>query len=276
MSMTCVNLEAFDGTRHIGYLPAQTRKTVGVLFLTEAARKVATTLLMQQSGLHALVVAPWDLANDEWVRQATRYCRGWTIRYMHDGKLETPIEILAAIDTLHMIASEPTPESGFDLKLSEPAEDLLWLAFDLGIEAKYYNTERTQLIAPKTCLQKRAVPKRVAAQRAQRTAFTRQLKEIRLATDYCSSGLWDEEGRMLGYDLLDLPFSLVRRIAAWQRDYDETANPSDMFSEAWREHHWQETIEIAKSLQTALGKNTIVKLHRPQGWMGVDEIVRFL
>lgn len=57
-------------------------------------------------------VAPKELATDAWVKQATHTCRGWTVRYVYDGKLDDPIDILAGIDSLHVIANEPTPESG--------------------------------------------------------------------------------------------------------------------------------------------------------------------
>lgn len=259
---------------HLNYLPPGVHKTVCVVFLTEQAREVAQSLLAQQIGAHAFIVAPRDLATDAWVEHATRYCREWTVRYVYDGKLDEPIDILASVDELCVIANEPTPKSGFDLKLSDPAEDLLWLALDLGVEARYYHVERTQLMNPDTCLQKRGVPERVAAQKAQRAAFTQRLKEIRLDNDFGSSGLWDDEGRNLGYDLLDLPFPLVQRIAAWQRDYDDTMNPPDMGDEAWWERHGQESIDLAKALQTALSENTVVKLHRKQSWMSVDEVVR--
>ena len=79
---------------------------------------------------------------------------------------------------------------------------------------------------------------------------------------------------MLGYDLLDLPFPLVRRIAAWQRDYDDTVTPPDEGSEVWWRRHAQEAFEIAKALQTALGSEVAVKLHRPEGWKTVDQIIR--
>jgi hypothetical protein len=128
------------------------------------------------------------------------------------------------------------------------------------------------LYNPDTCLQRRGVPERVAAQKAQRAAFTRQLKEIRLDNDFGSSGLWDSEGKMLGYDLLDLPFPLFRRIAAWQRDYDDTMNPPDMGDEAWWEHHEQEEISIAKVLQTAVGESPVIKLYCKDGWLSVADI----
>ncbi len=100
------------------------------------------------------------------------------------------------------------------------------------------------------------------------------MTELRLDNDFGSSGLWDAQGRCLGYNLLDLPFSLVKRIAAWQRDYDKTMNPPDMGDEAWWERHEQEAVSIAKGLQEALSLKTVVKLYRQQAWVPVDHIVR--
>lgn len=272
MNGSFVGLEALSC--RIDYLPPEVHKTVGVVFLTEQAREVAQALLTQQIGAHAFIVAPKELATEAWVQHATRYCREWTVRFVYDGKLDDPIDILASVDELCVIANQPTPKSGFDLKLSDPAEDLLWLALDLGVEARYYHVEHTQLMNPDTCLQKRSVPERVAAQKMQRASFTRRLKEIRLDNDFGSSGLWSDDGRNLGYDLLDLPFPLVRRIAAWQREYDNTMNPPDMGDEAWWQRHEKEALDLAKALQTVLGENTVVKLYREQGWKSVDEVLQ--
>lgn len=259
---------------HLTYLSPGVHKTVGIVFLTEQAREVAQSLLAQQIGAHAFIVAPKELATDTWVKHATRYCRRWTVHYVYDGKLDEPLDILASVDELCVIANESRPNSGFDLKLSDPAEDLLWLALDLGVEARYYHVDCGQLANPELSLQKRGVPERVAAQKAQRAAYTRQLNGIRLDNDFGSSGLWDDEGRNLGYDLLDLPFSLVQRIAAWQRYYDDTMNPPGMGDEVWWQRHEKEALDLAKALQTVLGENTVVKLYRKQGWMSVDEVVQ--
>jgi hypothetical protein len=85
MNDAFVGLEASGCGGHIDYLSPETRKTVGVVFHTEAAREAAFTLLMQQIGAHAFIVAPKALATDEWVKQATRYCRDWTVRYVYVG-----------------------------------------------------------------------------------------------------------------------------------------------------------------------------------------------
>ncbi|WP_442764239.1 hypothetical protein [Malikia spinosa] len=255
--------------------PPGKRRDVAVLFSTPQARDVAQALLEQSIRAHAVIFAPKDLATDEWTKQATRYCNGCTRWWLDEHTLDRhSIEILATTDELCVIANEERPPSGFDLKLSEGAENLLWLALDLGMKARYFTVNWGELANPEICLRKLGAPERVASRKAQRATFTRQRAEIRLDTDFYSSGLWNERGQMLGYDLLDLPFPLVKRIAAWQRDFDETVNPPDEVDEAWWQRHRQEKVEIAKELQTTLGPDTAVKIYGGEGWLTVDEIER--
>lgn len=261
----------------INYLPPGQRKTVAVLFSTPQARDVAQALLWQRIRAHAVILAPKELATDEWIRQATRYSSGYTLWYLDEQTLNRqPIEILASADELCLIANKKTPNTGYNLALSEGAENLLWLALSLGAEARYFHVDRRELSNPDTCLKELGVPARVAASKVQRTAFTRQLKELRLDNDYGSSGLWNEEGKMLRYDLLDLPLPLLRRIAVWQQDYDETIDPPDMGDDAWWDAHTQEEIEIARALQDTLGPEIPVKLYRQAGWRNIDDIKREL
>jgi len=256
----------------IDYLPPDRQKTVTVVFFTPQARDVALALLAQKIGARAFIVAPKELATDEWVKHATRHCRDWTVRYVKGSEVSDPIEILSVTDELSVIADETTPKSGFDLKLSASAEDLLWLALVFDVEAKYYFVEGTQLSNPDSSLIERCVPDRVAARKTRRADFMCQLKEIRLENDFCSSGLWGADGKMLPYDLLDLPFPIVRRIAAWQRDYDDKMNPPYMGDDAWWDRHEQEALNIAVSLQDALGSKIAVKLYQVEGWRSVDQI----
>ena len=271
MNCSYVGLETLNCS--IDYLPPDKKKTVTVVFLTPQARNVAHGLLSQKIGARAFIVAPKELATDEWVKQATRHCCGWTVRYVRDSEVSEPIEILSVTDELSVIANEITPKSGFDLKLSDSAEDLLWLAHVFEVESKYYLVAGTQLSNPDSSLIKRGVPERIADQQDRRAEFMHQLNEIRLDNDFCSSGLWGANGKMLPYDLLNLPFPIVRRIAAWQRDYDDTMNPPDMGDKAWWDRHEQEALDIAVSLQDALGSDITVKLYQAEGWLPVEQII---
>ena len=173
----------------VALVPHEAHKTVGVVFQTELARDVAQWLLAQQIGAHAVIVAPKEMASDAWVKQATRFCRSWTVNYVYDGKRDESIDILASVDAVSVIANEQRPKSGFDLKLSRQVEDLLWLALSLGIEARSFHVDCGRLANPELSLQTLGVPERVAARQAQRAAFTRQLTELRLDNDFGSSGV---------------------------------------------------------------------------------------
>lgn len=48
--------------------------------------------------------------------------------------------------------------------------------------------------------------------------------------------------------------------------------PPDLGNDDWWARHEQEKQEIARALQTALGKGLAVKLYRRQGWLTIDEI----
>ncbi|HVL29237.1 MAG TPA: hypothetical protein VM326_00785 [Sphingomicrobium sp.] len=48
---------------------------------------------------------------------------------------------------------------------------------------------------------------------------------IRVECDFCADGLWDERGAAYSLDQFPLSDGLKRRIAAWQRTFDEEAVP---------------------------------------------------
>ena len=103
---------------------------------------------------------------------------------------------------------------------------------------------------------------------------TQQLDEIRVDCDFGSSGLWDNKGRMIGYDLISLPFPIVCRLSAWQGGYDDTFNPPDSGDEIWWDNHEREKNEIAKELQDALGSNTSVKVFQDDKWECIGVVVQ--
>ena len=256
------------------YFPPNARKRVGIVFSTEAARTSAESLLLQKINCDVFIIAPPELIPEDWVKTWTRHCRNWTVHYFRDGILKEPIDVLAQIDELCVIGNRRGGKRGFDLYISDSIEDLLWLAKEFKLDAKYFFVDGSQLMNPEDCLGKRSVPQRVLAHRSRRAVFTRQQKEIRLSCEFCSSGLWNDKGQMLAYDLLDLPFDLVRRIAAWQHDFDETENPPATGDDAWWDRHEQEEVSIATALQAAVGESPVVKLYRKDGWLSIAEINR--
>jgi len=272
MNFSFIGLEAL--ACHFDYLPLAAHKTVAVVFMTPQAREVAQLLLAQKIGAHAFIVAPEDLANDAWVRQAAHRCRGTTVCWMLSRQLLSLMEILAVADELCVIADDKRPASGgFDLRLSDWVEELLWLALTLGVKATYFDLDGKRHLNPEYCLQQTGVPERVATREEQRAASVREMTEVRLDNDFGSSGLWDSRGRNLGYDLLNLPLPLVRRIAAWNDAY-EALDPPGMGDDTWWAHQNKVARGIARDLQAILGDGPAVKLYVQNGWMTIDEIDR--
>lgn len=229
------------------------RKTVGVVFATSQAQEAAYFFLQQQIGTEALIVAPPELLDRAWIDRAAANCHGWSAWHMTSQTIEESISILTQVDRLYVIADEQERSpAAFDLQLSESVEDLLWLAIQHNMDARYCTPDRMGLANPEMSLERRGVPERVTARLAQKSEFTQRLKAIRVYCDYCSSGLWDESGRMLAYDDLDLPVALIRRIAAWQKDFDETEMPPSRSDDAWWQRHEQEQLNIVRALRAAL------------------------
>lgn len=244
------------------YLPPEIHKTVGVVFETEAAKQIAEQVLIKQIGKHCVIVAPTELIPDSWIKRVTGHCRSITLLHSsHD-----PISLLATLDEINIIADDVTPATGFDLMLSERCEYLLWSAIHYQVEYSYWMLDGRSLSNPETILKKRGVVQRFDNQLLVRQQFTQQLSELRLHCDYGSSGLWDQHGYMLTYDKLNLPFSLIQRIAAWQRDFDQNAlNAGD----DWWLKHDREEAAIAQELQHVLGSNMPVKVYQHDQWWSV-------
>ncbi|MCY0964536.1 hypothetical protein [Parathalassolituus penaei] len=168
MNHAFIGLEAVGACR-LQYLPATSRKTVGVVFCSESASAVASNLLAQMIGMHALIIAPSSLASRDSVVHATRYCRSSTLHCLPDDLSMDASAILTSVDALYVIASEAKPTRNNDLMLPESVEDLLWQALQLGMDTKYYLNNGGHLINPEYSLKKRGVPERVAAARVAKT-----------------------------------------------------------------------------------------------------------
>ena len=269
--------DAFRGLEssscRLEYIPPKAKKTVAMVISAPEALSWAQFLLLQQIGADVLVVAPKEMLSEEWVMTATHYCRTREMMYLHDYLPVKPITLLASLDALIVISEERSAKQVWSLGLSASVEDLLWRAKALSIPTTFFYVDGSGLGNPETCLEHRQVPERVAAQDKQREAYTSRLEEIRFACDYSSSGLWNAKGEMLGYDLLSIPFSLIRRVAAWQRDYDETMDPpAFMGDDAWWEKHFHEEAEIARDMQDALGAAPRVIVAREGGWKWIGDI----
>jgi len=249
---------AFVGieTRHcrLRYLPPGQKKRVGIAFRTEAAKQRAKEIALEQIGADILFLAPMDLATKNWMQEATIYNRVISISHVFDR----PIAFLAGVYQVHVVSDDERPNQGFNLMIGPELEILMWRAHQLGVKMFSDSPSASILANPETCLEASGVPERVAAIDARRRAFTEQISRLHVEADYGSSGLWSNGN--VCYDLIDLPFPLIRRIADWQCNYDDTLISllPETAGDEWWEEHFKEKESIVRAIKDVVGVRMIV------------------
>ena len=263
----CVFFNAEGHSCRFEYLPEGSRhKTIGLVFATPPARDVAEFIIRQNIDADIFIAAPKDLLYSKSVKfdqkdgflltQAMQYNHCHEIRFLHEGVMNEPIAFLANIDELIVVANEKWSKDDRGLLLNESVEDLLWLALELQIPAQYYFVDRMRLCNPKSSMERSGVRQRVAMKKAARAAYTRQLPDLNIFPEWSSSGLWRIGGGMIQYDNLDVPLALIRRVVAWQKEYDGTLNIEK--NDEWWEGFYEEGKEIAKEFHQVLAPATKV------------------
>ena len=243
------------------------QRAVGIVFSSLAARAIAEVRLSELIDAKVWIIAPKALAPDDWIKKATRHCPDWVHHYLRDDLIEEPITLLARLDELYVISNDSRPSSGPNLSASPSIDELLWYAHLFNVPTQLLYSNGTSLWKPEDRLKTGNVPERVAEHARRREAFTRELTDIRLENEYVSSGLWAGMGDGgIEYDDLAIPFSLVRRIAAWQDAFEDNNVPPATADDDWWDRHEQEAAEIAQALHEALGSGTRIRFYRNQDW----------
>lgn len=240
------------------------RRRVGVVFQSREAQLRAEEVSLQQIGADILFLAPGELATQDWAEQATQFGHSWET--WHD--FTKPVSFLAQLDELHVVSDEDLPDQGWQLCVSTEVEMLMWRAHKDGVPLRFHSPNNAGLSNPEVCMEKHDTAAAVARKDSEREAFTDRFGIVRLSPDYGSSGLWNDRGQHLSYDSLDLPLAVVRRVGAWQRDYDDTLIPilPETADDAWWERHSQEELAIASELQQVLGDRVIVQVFEGGAW----------
>lgn len=238
------------------YLMPGHKRRIGIAFRTKNAQLRAKEIALEQIGAEVIFLAPLSLATKHWVKEATRY--GHPVGVW--SNFDEPIAFLAEVDEIHVVSDENRPKQGSDLNVGPELEVLMWRAHQFGVPMFSDEPAAQVLMNPETCLEKRGVPERVAEIDKRRCAYTERLESLVVSADYGSSGLW--AGGNVPYDLIDLPFPLIKRIAAWQHNYDDTLIPllPDTADDDWWEKHDMECENIAKDIQEFLGDKIDVQI----------------
>ena len=73
-------------------------------------------------------------------------------------------------------------------------------------------------------------------------------KYVRLMADYCSSGVWDENGTNIDIDDLPAHFWLKQMISAWQAIYDVHSLNEDFDVKTFSEQGYALAVKLKQSL----------------------------
>jgi hypothetical protein len=250
------------------YLSPGASRNVGVVFSTIKARDAAKDILLQQIGANVSILSTHELVYEDWYKPATRFCASLSIHYCFDK----PITFLAGLDELHVISDESSSGKGFNLNISKDVEKLLWLDHRNGCSYFFHYPDNSILGNPEDSLERSDIVSLVEADDVMRREFTMAQALIRLNCDYGSSGLWTKCGGMISYELIDIPFALVRRIYTWQQEFNNALIPMlpGHSDETWWDQHSNEEMAIALELQLALGDHISVVIWRNETWTPIS------
>jgi len=231
----------------------------------------AAEIAMRQIGAIVLFLVPQRLISNKWIRKnAAMYCHEFIVW----NSCDRPIDLLARYDELYVISDEDLNGNGRDLKIGTENEILVWLAHQFDFPLHLDSPSGVELINPEKRLELTEIPERLKRAENRRREFTAQLGCLRVAAEYGSTGLWDELQRNIPYDYIDLPFPLIRRVAAWQRDYDDTLIPllpKTADDEWWKKHEIEE-LNIAKAIQDVMGDKLDVQILLESGPASVNSL----
>lgn len=249
---------------------ATTRKTpyVTIAFEDASCWPLVQDLLRQQVDTDVLLIDVNKLLQYEQLKPFERYARHLVQHLGWRDCLDTPLQILARTDVLHVLAA--THEQRESLGASEGLRLLLAFAHIFQTETVFHTSRGilmnfTDLPSLKT-----------ASAKAEQMllgvdAHLPLMDEIHVWCDYSASGLWDKSGAMLGYDIKTLPWDLIRRLSAWQWDHDFTIDPPQhMGSDDWWDKHSAQGCALAREVQDAVGPQVRVMVHEAGGpvWIG--------
>jgi hypothetical protein len=241
---------------------------VAIVFATLMSRRCTEGLLKSHLNSHVWLVSHRELIPDEWVDIWTADARDVTQFFLPIAE-DDDIEFIAKVDELHVIFDGNEIGGDSSSAVSHGIENLMWRAFQNQVPVSVIRADGMSIEGVEKALLSSGTPERLAVIDASWHDYMNTVNEIHVCCDFGSSGLWNNRGNMLGYDVLVLPFSFVRRIAAWQQNFDETFNPPDDPGKGWDEWYLREELAIARELQLIYGDEKVIKVDRGGDWVPV-------
>lgn len=235
--------------------PANTRRSIGVVWADNQSVEIIKEVLLNQVGAHVHLVYPKNESTQPWLAKATRFC-GAVQEHTH---LDSPISFLAMLDELIVVAEDEGGADIYDDKIPYAIKHLLWLAHHMELPYSFCYSEEWCGWAVQHYFDHWSDVDAMKQALLHRQTFTKSLNEVRVINKLGGSGLLDANGHSLRFDFLDLSFELMRRIYLWQQDYENIQALAPINRDAhWISKHQAEQCNIAAQLQNFLSSTTKV------------------
>jgi len=257
------------------YIGTGQERLIAIVLRTEAARIRAAEIAMSKIGATVLFLAPQRLLSNKWIRKnAAMYCHGFIVW----NSCDRPVHLLARYDELYIITDDDRIDNDQEIKLGKENEILVWLAHRYGFPLHLDSPSGVEVNNPVKRLEQIEIPALLRRAENRRREFLSNLKCLRVAAEYGSTGIWDGQLRNIPYELIDIPFPLIRRIAAWQKNYDDTLIPllPETADDEWWENHEIEELNIARAIQDAMGDRLDVQIWMINGPVSINSIGMYL
>lgn len=205
-------------------------------------------------GARVVVYTPSsDMVSDEWTQSSHPAIVGLARLDSAITPLVECAELLVYIGGDFLTGAGVSPTTGM-------LREMVWRGLHAGISCRVVDRAGSTPSDVLPLLESLGVAAQVAVIDRERRRYTMSLPEIRVDADHASSGLWTRNGQ-LDYQNLGLPLGLLRRIHAWQRDWDQHMDPYAADPPAWwYDHSDAEKLRIAVAIDRELRGRVPVKI----------------
>ncbi len=257
-------------TSHFRYVDlTQKVPFVTVVFEHTSCLPALKNLLLQQVGADVLLIDVNKLLLSDVLEDSKLGVRDVMLQMSWRDPLDEVLEVLARTDVLHVFEGPGSTREHTDV--SAAIMQLMGLADVLKVKTCFHLNEGGTLWNSMDLPGLKDAGCQARGLLEAQSPHLNELDEIHVWCDFSATGLWNKRGAMLAYDTKVLSWGLIRRLSAWQRDYDFTFSPPEhMGTDVWWSQHTAQGLVLAKEVQRAVGPQVRVMVDAEDGpvWVG--------